>query len=89
MIVFSNEQKKFQFQISFSRLIELYIKRIEERKKYNESNTREIKERKENIFYINLSFSKFIFSYHSKSLIENKILLNTFWAILIKSLIYY
>ena len=50
MIVFSNEQKNFQFQISFSRLIELYIKRIEERKKYNESNTREIKERKKTSF---------------------------------------
>ena len=37
MIVFSNEQKfsNFKFQISFSRLIELYIKRIEERNKYN------------------------------------------------------
>ena len=45
----------------------------------NTGYTREIhRERKENIFYINLSFLKFIFSYHSKSLIENQILLNTF-----------
>jgi hypothetical protein len=70
--------KNFQIQISFSRLIEQYIKRIEERNKKNTEHTREIRERKENIFYINPSFLKLIFSYHSKSLIENQISLNTF-----------
>jgi hypothetical protein len=44
----------------------------------NTEHTREIhRKRKENIFYINPSFLKLIFSYHSKSLIENQILLNT------------
>jgi hypothetical protein len=59
-------------------LIEQYIKRIEERNKVTTEHTREIRERKENIFYINPSFLKLIFSYHSKSLIENQIPLNTF-----------
>jgi hypothetical protein len=43
----------------------------------NTEHTREIREKKENIFYINPSFLKLIFLYHSKSLIENQILLNT------------
>jgi competence transcription factor ComK len=80
MIVFLTN-KNFQIQISFHRLIEQYIKRIEERnkkKKKTTEHTREIRERKENIFYINPSFLKLIFSYHSKSLIENQISLNTF-----------
>jgi hypothetical protein len=42
----------------------------------NIEHTREIRERKENIFYINPSFLKLLFSYHSKSLIENQSLLN-------------
>ena len=44
----------------------------------NTEHTREIRERKENIFYINPSFLKLIFSYHSKSLIENQIPLKHF-----------
>jgi hypothetical protein len=44
----------------------------------NTEHIREIhRERKENIFYINPSILKLIFSYHSESLIENQILLNT------------
>ena len=69
--------KNFQIQISFSRLIEQYIKRIEERNKTEESIQEKL-EKEKKISYINPSFLKLIFSYHSKSLIENQISLNTF-----------
>ena len=57
--------KNFQIQISFSLLIEQYIKKIEERNKTRrQQSIQEKSEKEKKISYINPSFLKLIFSYH-------------------------
>ena len=59
MIAFSNE-KKFSIQISFSRLIEQYIKRIEERNKDKKAYKRNQRKKRKHILYQSiLSFKIF------------------------------